>query len=174
MGASLYDSKSVRHFAGIELAEDAIPDESTIARSRRLLEHYRLSDRIFSQIRKLSEEKRLLLKSGIIVDATIIVAPISTKNMDGERGRETHQVVEGKEWHHGLKAHGGTDRRGIVHTLRKTAENAAEITQMHQLPHRPEKEVFGDQAYWSESHWQVPKRCVFVIQSTAVVPAAAL
>ena len=35
---ALYDSESMRRFAGIELAEDVIPDESTILRFRHLLE----------------------------------------------------------------------------------------------------------------------------------------
>ena len=46
--------------AGIELAEDDIPDESTILRFRHLLEEYQLSERIFAEIRALLEEKRLL------------------------------------------------------------------------------------------------------------------
>jgi IS5 family transposase len=48
MEDSLYDSESMRRFAGIELAEDAVPDESTILRFRRLLEQHRLSERIFA------------------------------------------------------------------------------------------------------------------------------
>ena len=70
----------MRRFAGLELAEDAIPDESTILRFRHLLEQHQLTERIFAEIRALLEEKRLLLKSGTIVDATIIAAPPSTKN----------------------------------------------------------------------------------------------
>jgi len=146
MEDSLYDSESMRRFAGIELAEDAVPDESTILRFRRLLEQHRLSEKIFAQIRKLLEGKRLLLKSGTIVDATIIEAPTSTKNAEGERDPEMHQARKGKEWHFGMKAHVGTDRRGIVHTLKTTAANVADISQMHQLLHGQEKEVFGDQA----------------------------
>ncbi len=34
-----YDSESMRRFAGIELAEDAIPDETTILNFRHLLEY---------------------------------------------------------------------------------------------------------------------------------------
>jgi IS5 family transposase len=154
MEDSLYDSESMRRFAGIELAEDAVPDESTILRFRRLLELHQLSEKIFAQIRALLEDKRLLLKSGTIVDATIIEAPTSTKNADGERDPEMHQVVNGKEWHFGMKAHVGTDRRGIVHTLTTTPANVADINEMHKLLHGKEKEVFGDQAYWSESHRQ--------------------
>jgi transposase, IS5 family len=80
MEYSLYDSESMRRFAGIELLEDAVPDESTILRFRHLLEQHSLSEQIFAQVRGLLESKRLLLKSGTIVDATIIDAPPSTKN----------------------------------------------------------------------------------------------
>jgi IS5 family transposase len=38
------------------------------------------------------EQKRLLLKSGTIVDATIIEAPSSTKNAAGARDPEMRQT----------------------------------------------------------------------------------
>lgn len=37
MEDALYDSESMRRFGGIELLDDAIPDESTILRLRHLL-----------------------------------------------------------------------------------------------------------------------------------------
>ena len=77
---SLYDSESMRRFAQIELVEDAVPDETTILRFRHLLERHHLTEQIFGLVRGLLESKRLLLKSGTIVDATIIDAPPSTKN----------------------------------------------------------------------------------------------
>jgi IS5 family transposase len=144
MEDSLYDSESMRRFAGIELA--------TILRFRHLLEQHKLSEGIFAQIRKLLEEKRLLLKSGTIVDATIIAAPPSTKNASGARDPEMHQTKKGKDWHFGMKAHVGTDRRGIVHSLTTTATNVHDSTQMAKLLHGRQREVFGDQAYWNESH----------------------
>src|SRR3984885_12419922 len=82
---SLYDSESMRRFAGIELIEDAVPDESTILRFRHLLEQHKLTEQIFGMVRSLLEQKRLLLKSGTIVDATIIDAPPSTKNEERAR-----------------------------------------------------------------------------------------
>ena len=69
----------MRRFAGIELVEDAVPDETTILRFRHFLERHQLTERVFTEIRSLLEEKRLLLRSGTIVDATIIEAPSSTK-----------------------------------------------------------------------------------------------
>jgi IS5 family transposase len=92
------------------------------------------------------------LKSGTIVDATIIAAPPSTKNAEGQRDPEMHQTKKGKDWHFGMKAHVGTDKRGIVHSLTTTAANVHDSTQMAQLLHGQEREVFGDQAYWNESH----------------------
>ena len=151
---SLYDIESMRRFAGIELAEDTIPDESTILRFRHLLERHRLSERIFAEIRTLLEERRLLLKSGTIVDATIIAAPPSTKNAAGARDPEMHQAKKGKDWHFGMKAHVGTDRRGIVHSLTTTPANVHDSTQIGKLLHGQEREVFGDQAYWNEWHRQ--------------------
>jgi IS5 family transposase len=151
---SLYDIESMRRFAGIELTEDEIPDESTILRFRHLLEAHHLTEQIFAAIRTLLEEKRLLLKSGTIVDATIIAAPPSTKNAEGRRDPEMHQARKGKDWHFGMKAHVGTDRRGIVHSLSTTAANVHDSTQMAKLLHGQEREVFGDQAYWNESHRQ--------------------
>jgi transposase, IS5 family len=154
MEDALYDSESMRRFAGIELSEDAIPDETTILRFRHLLEKHYLTQAIFGQIRTLLEQKRLLLKSGTIVDATIIEAPPSTKNEEGARDPEMHQTKKGGQWHFGMKAHVGTDRRGTVHSLTTTAANVSDISQMGQLLHGGEREVFGDQAYWSESHRQ--------------------
>jgi len=151
---ALYDSESMRRFAGIELAEDVIPDESTILRFRHLLERQRLTEAIFANVRSLLEERRLLLKSGTIVDATIIAAPPSTKNAAGARDPEMHQTKKGKDWHFGMKAHVGTDKRGIVHSLSTTAANVHDSTQMSKLLHGQEREVFGDQAYWNESHRQ--------------------
>jgi IS5 family transposase len=157
MEDALYDSESMRRFAGIELVEDAVPDETTILRFRHLLEKHHVTEAIFAQVRTLLEQKRLLLKSGTIVDATIIEAPPSTKNAEKARDPEMHQARKGKDWHFGMKAHVGTDKRGIVHSLSTTPANVADITELPKLLHGQEKELFGDQAYWSEFHRQCAK-----------------
>ena len=60
------------------------------------------------------------------------------------------QTRKGRNWHFGMKLHIGADKRGIVHTIRATAASAAHITQLPDLLHGQEREVFGDQAYWEE------------------------
>lgn len=149
---ALYDIEPMRRFAGIELAEDTIPDESTILRFRHLLEQHRLTEAIFAEVRSLLEGRGLLLKSGTIVDATIISAPTSTKNEKHERDPEMHQTMKGKDWHFGMKVHVGTDKRGLVHSLVAGPANEADITRLDELLHGQESEVFGDQVYWSEDH----------------------
>jgi IS5 family transposase len=154
---SLYDIESMRRFAGIELEEQDIPDESTILRFRHLLEQHQLTEQIFAQIRSLLQDKHLLLKSGTIVDATIIAAPPSTKNAEEARDPEMRQTRKGKQWHFGMKAHVGTDKQGIVHSLATTDAAQSDISQMHKLLHGEESEVFGDQAYWCQAHRQGAK-----------------
>ena len=89
-----------------------MPDETAILRFRHLLEQHRLTEGLFAEVRALLEEKKLLLKSGTIVDATIIAAPPSTKNAAQERDPEMKQTRKGKQWHFGMKLHVGTDLRG--------------------------------------------------------------
>jgi IS5 family transposase len=149
---ALYDIEPMRRFAGIELAEDAVPDETTILRFRHLLEEHRLTEAIFAEVRTLLEERGLLLKSGTIVDATIINAPSSTKNEAKERDPEMHQTRKGKNWYFGMKIHVGTSKRGLVHSLATGPANEADITRLDDLLHGEEDELYGDQAYWSEDH----------------------
>lgn len=151
---AIYDSESMRRFARVELSEDVVPDETTILRFRHLLEKHELTTKIFDAIRDLLMEKRLLLKAGTIVDATIIAAPSSTKNAGKKRDPEMKQTRKNKNWHFGMKLHIGTDRKGRVHSVVATNAAAGDITQMPNLLHGEEREVFGDQAYWKEGDRQ--------------------
>ena len=123
---------------------------TTILRFRHLLERHGLTRGIFEEIEGLLEQRRLLLRSGTIVDATIIAAPSSTKNASASRDPEMKQTRKGRNWFFGMKLHIGTDRRGIVHTVRATDAGVSDITQLPDLLHGQEREVFGDQAYWKE------------------------
>ncbi len=146
---TLYDSESVRRFVGVELSDDVVPDETTILRFRHLLERHQLTQALFAAIGGLLAAKRLLLKTGTIVDATIIAAPSSTKNAAQARDPEMRQTRKGKQWHFGMKLHTGTDLGGVVHSLTATDATAADITQLPALLHGQEQVLFGDQAYWS-------------------------
>jgi IS5 family transposase len=151
---TIYDSESMRRFARVELGDDKIPDESTILRFRHLLERHRLTEAIFEAVKDLLAHKRLVLRAGTIVDATIIAAPSSTKNATGTRDPEMKQTRKGRNWHFGMKLHIGTDRRGIVHSLTATHAAESDLGQLPQLLHGQERELYGDQAYWKEADRQ--------------------
>lgn len=144
----LYDSESMRRFARVELGEDTVPDESTILRFRHLLERHQLTAQMFEAVRALLEDKRLLLKAGTIVDATILAAPSSTKNATGTRDPEMRQTRKGNQWYFGMKVHVGTDTRGLVHTVTTTDAAQADITQLPGLLHGEETTLYGDKAYY--------------------------
>src|SRR3990172_9331466 len=132
---AIYDSESMRRFAKVELGDDVVPDETTILRFRHLLEKHQLTAVLFDAIRDLLTEKRLLLKAGTIVDATIIAAPSSTKNATRTRDPEMKQTRKGKQWYFGMKLHVGTDARGRVHHVTATHAAVADITEMPKLLH---------------------------------------
>lgn len=148
---AIYDSESMRRFAGVELGDDVVPDETTILRFRHLLERHHLTEAIFATVRTLLETKGLLLKAGTIVDATVIEAPSSTKNAAGTRDPEMKQTRQGNTWHFGMKVHVGTDARGLVHSLTTTDAGQRELLQLPELLHGEEHVLYGDRAYWSEA-----------------------
>ena len=112
MEDALYDIESMRRFAGIELGEEPVPDETTILDFWRLLERHQLTAVLFKEV-----EQGLLFRGGSIVDATIISAPSSTKNRKKSGDAEMSATKKGNSWHFGMKVHEGTDAMsGLAHT----------------------------------------------------------
>jgi len=147
MEEALYEVASMRQFAGLSLT-GAIPDETTILNFRHLLEEYELAADILAKVNAHLSRQGLLLKRGSMVDATIIAAPSSTKNADGERDPEMHQTKKGNQYYFGMKAHIGVDvDSGLVHTVVTTAANEADVAVVEQLLHGKEEVVYADAGY---------------------------
>lgn len=147
MEDALYEIESMRRFAGLRLS-DRLPDESTILRFRHFLERHKLGKVIFDTVSAQLRQQGLMMREGTIVDATIIAAPSSTKNQDGERDPEMHQTKKGNEWHFGMKMHIGVDDRdGLIHSIETTAANVHDLTAADQLLHGEEQRVWGDAGY---------------------------
>ena len=166
MEEALYEIASMRQFAGLSLTKP-IPDETTILNFRRLLETYELGGEILSRVNAYLSRKGLMLKRGTIVDATIIAAPSSTKNAEGERDPEMHQTKKGNQWHFGMKAHIGVDMdSGLVHTVTTTAANEADVNEAEYLLHGKETVVYADAGYTGADksaarkglEWQIARR----------------
>ena len=147
MEEALVDTPVMRRFAQLGGLDD-IPDETTILNVRRLLETHGVAEKLFKQVNAHLRRKGLGLRSGTIVDATIINAPSSTKNADGERDPEMHQAKKGNQWFFGMKPHIGVDdASGLVHHVECTAANVSDVTQAHRLLHGKEGVVYGDSGY---------------------------
>ena len=152
MEDALYEIESMRRFAGLDLADDAIPDETTILKFRHLLEKHGLTAQMMNIINDTLAQQGLLLKGGTMVDATIIHAPPSTKNRDKSRDPEMHQTKKGKQWYFGMKVHVGADvHSGLAHTVCVTAANASDIGQLPYLLREDDRAVFGDRGYVNNS-----------------------
>jgi IS5 family transposase len=145
---ALYDSQALRNFAGIDLGREAVPDATTLLKFRHRLEAHELTRRIFEEVGALLEEKKLLLREGTLMDASIIAAPCSTKNRRRERDPEMHQTKKGHQWYFGMKAHIGADEAsGLVHSVEGTAANVSDLSQAHALLHGEEKRAGADAGY---------------------------
>lgn len=139
----LYEIESMRRFAGLELNEHALPDETTILKFRRFREQHGLAMKILTHVSK----QGLLLRQDTIVDATVIPAPSSTKNHDKKRDPQMHQTKKGNEWHFGMKAHIGVDvESGRIHTV-TTPANESDVTETDKLLHGQEQSIFADAGY---------------------------
>lgn len=96
MEEALHDMPVFREFAGLEAWDERLPDESTILRFRHVLEKHKLAVQMLQTVNDVLSAKRVMLKSGTVVDATLIAAPSSTKNSSGERDPEMKQSRKGQ------------------------------------------------------------------------------
>lgn len=143
----LHERPLYRRFVGLDGAA-RLPDETTILRFRHLLEKHELAPQVLAIINAGLTHQGLMLKTGTVVDASIIAAPNSTKNKDGQRDPEMHQTKKGNQWHFGMKVHIGVDAQsGLVHSVIGTAANVNDVTQASALLHGAEQVVFADSGY---------------------------
>jgi IS5 family transposase len=148
MEEALHDVPMLREFAGLDAGEDAMPDETTILKFRRLLETHALAQALFDGTAARLAEQGLLLRQGTAVDATLIAAPPSTKNRDHKRDPEMTSTKKGSNYYFGLKAHIGVDAdSGLVHTAEITTAKVADGIMTDVLLHGEETVVLGDRAY---------------------------
>ena len=156
MEDALYDMESLRRFAGIELGQDEVPDETTILNFRHLLERHQLTRKLFQQVTNHLEHQGLLVREGTIVDATIIAAPRSRKNASGQQDPEMSSTRKGTDWFFGHKLHVGTDSvRGLAHSAVVTTAKVHDSRVLPQLLHGQETALYGDTAYVNRARKRV-------------------
>jgi len=112
---ALYDIASLRRFVGIDLGAERVPDETTVLQA-----------------------SGFAVKTGTIVDATLIGAPSSTKNADKARDPKMHQTRK------------GDSQSGLVLIVHVRWRHHRAVHPLPQLLHGKERRLYGDSAYASQ------------------------
>jgi IS5 family transposase len=148
----LNDSISFSYFCGMNIDEVA-PDHSTLSRFRTALTKTKTFEKLFSIINAQLEAHNIIVKKGIIVDASVIDTPLRPK------GKTNHKVTEDRseeeikvkkqyadsvdtdgtwlkkrgKYHFGFKKHHVTDNEGIVIGVLTTTASKNEIANLEDV-----------------------------------------
>jgi transposase, IS5 family len=161
---ALLDRLSFRRFVGLGLKE-RVPDHSTMSRFRAQLSGHGLGERLMAEVNRQLEAKRLILKHGTIVDATVVaaavnppagprgtVAPGTGAAQDPDAQWSTRKDGGQRHYHFGYKAHLGVDAgSGLVRKAFLTGAKTNESAVGDALICGDEHCVYGDKAYDSEA-----------------------
>jgi len=159
---ALSDRLSFRRFVGIPLGEET-PDETSFVRFRSKLRELGLYEKLFAEINGQLEKQGLMVKTGTLVDATIIEArakPPRSKedevsSVDPDAGFTTKR---GKSWF-GYKLHIGADEgSGLIRQIETSSADLHDGEAFGGLVSGDEGAVYGDKAYGSQKNRDFLKR----------------
>ena len=148
----LNDSISFSYFCGMHIDEVA-PDHSTLSRFRSFLTKTKTFEKLFGSINAQLEAHNIIVKTGIIVDASVIDTPFRPKGKTIHKVAEDHteqEVVVKKEYgdsvdkdgtwlkkrgkyHFGFKKHHVTDNEGLVLGVLTTTASKNEIANLEEV-----------------------------------------
>lgn len=147
------DSISFGYFCGLTI-EQVAPDHSTLSRFRTAMSKAGAFDILFKEINKQLEAHQIIVKTGAIVDASVIDTPLRPKGKTNHKvtqDREDEQEIEvNKEYsdsvdtdaswlkkrgkyHYGYKKHHVTDEEGLVLGVVTTKASTNEIANLEEV-----------------------------------------
>ena len=146
------DSLSFSYFCGMTI-EQVAPDHSTLSRFRTALTKTKTFEKLFTSINKQLETHNILVKTGLIIDASVIDTPLRPKgktNFEVTEDRCEDQVEVHKEYadsvdkdgtwlkkrgkyHFGFKKHHVTDNEGLVLGVLTTTASKNEIANLEEV-----------------------------------------
>lgn len=148
---AIHDRASFQRFLKIDPFSEQAPDHSSFCRFRKSLTDNELFSSMFQEINLILKTKGLLLETGTLVDATLVTAPSSTKNLTRRRDPEMSSTKKGNTWHFGMKLHVGVDpTHACVHTVKATTAKVHDSVPVLELVHARETFISGDKAYASQ------------------------
>ena len=148
----LNDSISFSYFCGMNIDEVA-PDHSTLSRFRTALTKTKTFEKLFSIINAQLEAHNIIVKKGIIVDASVIDTPLRPKGKTNHKvtqDRSEEEIAVKKEYaqsvdkegtwlkkrgkyHFGFKKHHVTDNEGLVIGVLTTTASKNEIANLEEV-----------------------------------------
>lgn len=141
LAEALDDRRSFRRFCGFAESE-AVPERTAFVRFRRELVRRRLERPLFRAVLRQLEEKGLVVKTGTLIDATVIRAASAG---DGEAGWNVYGRGGPVK---GYKAHVATDEAGgIVRRVAVTPANVADLTGAAPILGRHPGRLWADAGY---------------------------
>ena len=85
---------------------------------RHLLEKHSSGEKIFETVKIHPSTRGMTMRQGMIVDATLIAWPSSTKNLEWKQDQEMYQTKKGNQWCYGMKVHISVDKdSGLIHSV---------------------------------------------------------
>lgn len=147
------DSISFSYFCGLNI-DNVAPDHSTLSRFRSAMTKAGAFEPLFKEVNRQLESSNIIVKTGAIVDASVVDTPLKPK------GKTTHKVTEdrvdeqevtvkkdyadsvdkdaswlkkGGKFRYGYKKHHVTDEEGLVLGVVTTTASANEIANLEEV-----------------------------------------
>ena len=146
------DSLSFSYFCGMTI-EQASPDHSTLSRFRTALTKTKTFEKLFSSVNSQLAAHGIIVKKGVIVDASVVDTPLRPKGKTNHKVTEdrSEETVEVKKdyadsvdkdgtwlkkrgkYHFGYKKHHVTDDEGLVLGVLTTTASKNEVSNLEDV-----------------------------------------
>lgn len=148
---ALGDRLSFRRFVGLGL-DGGSPDHSVISRFRKALRERGLDQQLFEEVERQLEARGLLVKSGTLLDATLVEAAVKKPGSPaGSRSPvdpDADWTRKGTKTYFGYKAHIGVDEgSGLIRRAELTSAKTSDSETADGLICGDERAVYADKAY---------------------------
>jgi IS5 family transposase len=148
------DRLSFRRFCGIPLDRET-PDHASIWRFRQTIDKLGLAQPLLAEANRQLDARGLIIKSGTLVDATLIAAAVKRPHDGGgvnARDPDARFTVKRAKTYFGYKAHVAVDEgSGLVRQAEMTSANVHDGRLAEALIQGDEEGYFADKAYGSQA-----------------------
>ena len=153
---ALADRLSFRRFCGFPLDEET-PDETSFVRFRAKLRDLELYEKLFAEVNRQLEAKGVIVKTGTLVDATVIEARARPpRHKEGEVSAVDPDAGFTKKHgrtYFGYKLHVGVDEGSeLIRALETSSADLHDGEAFGALVTGDEGKVYGDKAYGSQKN----------------------